>query len=144
MVLFCIVLFFLIFVDLVNDNDLMEWIIRSLALIVFFLMIQYTVVNSVCKIIFRSVKKLRRAENFINKYKLNFTNSFIYVHSPLGGFKHKWNEIEKAILTKDFFFLYVKAQNNYIISISNKKTAGRNIEELIAFVENNVTHVKKV
>jgi hypothetical protein len=122
----------------------MEWIIRSLALIVFFLMIQYTVVNSVCKIIFRSVKKLRRAENFINKYKLNFTNSFIYVHSPLGGFKHKWNEIEKAILTKDFFFLYVKAQNNYIISISNKKTAGRNIEELIAFVENNVTHVKKV
>jgi len=62
----------------------------------------------------------------------------------LGEFAHKWTQIEKAILTKDFFFLYIKERNGYIISISNKDTETRNMKELIAFVENNVTQITKV
>ncbi|MDQ6471702.1 YcxB family protein [Flavobacterium sp. LHD-80] len=89
-------------------------------------------------------KKLLKFDNFINKYKLNFTNSLIYVRSPLGEFTHKWSQIDKAILTKDFFFLYVKEKNNYIISISNKYNNDRNMTDLIAFVESNVTQVIKV
>ncbi|WP_316633707.1 YcxB family protein [uncultured Flavobacterium sp.] len=144
LVMFCIVLFLLIFVNLENDNDLIEWIIRSLALIIFFLMIQHSIVNSICKIIFRATDKLLKSRNLIHKYRFNFTSSFIYVHSPLGSFKHKWNKIEKAILTKDFFFLYVKERNGYIISISNKDAEARNMKELITFIEKNVTHVTKV
>jgi hypothetical protein len=140
----CIVIFFLIFFDLGSGNDLMEGMIRSVVLIVFFLMVQYSFVNSVYKIICSLAKKLVKSETFINKYRLNCTNSFICVHSPLGAFTHNWTKIEKAILTKDFFFLYVKEKNNYIISISNRNANGRNMDELIAFVENNVTHVTKV
>jgi hypothetical protein len=61
-----------------------------------------------------------------------------------GGFSHKWCKIEKAILTKDFFFLYVKEKNGYIISISNKCNNKRKISELVAFMENNVIQVTKV
>ncbi|SEO62817.1 YcxB-like protein [Flavobacterium sp. CF108] len=142
--LFSIILFFLIFIDLKNGKDLIDWIIRSLLFVVLFLMIQYSVVNSICKIIFRLAKRLLQSENFINKYRFNFTNTFIYVQSPLGRFKHKWSKIEKAMLTKDFFFLYVKERNGYIISIANNARNERDIEKLVAFVENNVTHVTKV
>ncbi|KAF2511406.1 YcxB family protein [Flavobacterium zhairuonense] len=83
-------------------------------------------------------------DKFISKYKFNFTNSFINVHSPLGEITHKWSQIEKAILTKDFFFLYVKERNGYIISISNKYDQYRNMEKLIDFVERKVTHVVKL
>jgi hypothetical protein len=62
----------------------------------------------------------------------------------LGGFSHKWCKIEKAILTKDFFFLYVKEKNGYIISISNKCNNKGKISELVAFIENNITKVTKV
>lgn len=141
---FCIVLFFFIFFDLIGDSDLIVWIIRSLALVIFFLMIQYSFVNSVSKITFQLSKKIFKSNHFINKYRLNFTNSFIYVHSPLGAFKHQWTKIEKVILTKDFFFLYVKESNGYIISISTKNSKARNMKELIAFVESNVMHITKV
>ena len=61
-----------------------------------------------------------------------------------GEIVHKWSQIEKAILTKDFFFLYIKDRNRYIISISNKDNNDRKMDELIAFVESNVTPVTKV
>jgi hypothetical protein len=147
MIISCIILLLLIFFDFFNlndDNDLMEWIIRSLVLIAFFMMVQYSFVNTVCKILFRITKKLLEFDGFISKYKFNFTNSFIYVHSPLGEYAHKWSQIEKAILTKDFFFLYIKERNGYIISISNKCSDSRNMEKLIAFIENNVTQITKV
>lgn len=140
----CIILLFLIFFDLKSNNDLIEWIIRSLALIVFFLIVQYSLINSVSKMIFRLIKKVLKSENFANQYKLNFTSTSINICSPLGNFKHKWSKIEKAILTKDFLFLYVKDRNGYIISISNNCAGERNMEELISFVENNVVHVLKV
>ncbi|MFH6936595.1 YcxB family protein [Flavobacterium sp. FlaQc-30] len=137
------VLFFLIFLDLSTQDDLVEWVIRSLVLIILFLMIQYSFVNSICEIIFRLAKKLK-SEKGKNKYRISFTDCFIHVYSPFGHFTHKWSKIEKAILTKKFLFLYFKERNGYIISISNKKTNERNIEELISFVENNVIHVVKV
>jgi len=62
----------------------------------------------------------------------------------MGEVVHKWSQIEKAILTKDFFFLYVRGRNNYIISISSKYNNGRKIDELISFVEHNVTHINKI
>lgn len=143
LLILALAVFVLILINL-NDNDLIDWIIKSLVLIVLFLMFQYTFVNSLSKIIFRLAKRLLKSENFINKYRLNFNNSSICVHSPLGRFTHKWSKIEKAILTKDFFFLYVKERNGYIISISSKATKDRNIEELVSFIEKNVTHITKV
>ncbi|SHM84264.1 YcxB family protein [Flavobacterium chilense] len=140
----CAVLFFVIFFDLRSEYDLIEWIIRSLALIIFFLMVQYSFVNSVCKIIFRLAKRFLKSERFVNKYRFHFTGSFICIHSPLGDFTHKWSKIEKAILTKDFLFLYFKERNGYIVSISNKGSNKRNMDELISFVENNVIHIIKV
>jgi hypothetical protein len=140
----CAVLFFFIFFDLNGQHDLVEWIIRSLMLIIFFLIVQYSFVNSICKIIFRLSKSLLKSGNLAHKYKLNFTNSYINIRSPFGNFTHNWSKIEKAILTKDFLFLYVKDRNGYIISISNNRADERKIEELISFVENNVTHVLKV
>lgn len=141
-----IILFFSIFYDFfdVNDTDFVIWLIRNLILIVLFLLFQYSFVNMLCKLFFQVVKKLLTFDRFIAKYKFNFTNSFIQVHSPLGEFAHKWTKIEKAILTKDFFLLYVKEKNGYIISISYKYNSERNIEKLVAFVESNVTHVMKV
>ena len=61
-----------------------------------------------------------------------------------GAFAHKWSQIERAVLTKDFFFLYVKDDDHHIISISNKFNNGRNINELIAFVERNVIEITKM
>nr|MBU3859672.1 YcxB family protein [Flavobacterium sp. MC2016-06] len=142
LILFLLILFDFFRVD--HNNDMMQWIIRSLILIIFFLLIQYSFVNTICKLIFRLAKKLLKFDSFISKYKFNFTSSLIHVHSPLGEFAHKWSEIEKAILTKDFFFLYVKKRNGYIITISNKDNNQRNMEELITFIERHVTHVTKV
>jgi hypothetical protein len=139
-----IFLFLLILFTFSSENDFVEWTVRSLVLIIFFLVIQYFFVNSICKIIFRLAKRLSKSENFIKKYRLNFTNSLIYVHSPLGRFAHKWTKIEKAILTKDFFFLYVKERNGYIITIANKCNNSKNMGELVAFVEQNVTKVFKI
>lgn len=62
----------------------------------------------------------------------------------MGEIAHRWDQIEKAILTKDFLFLYIKDRNGYIITISNKDENGRNMDQLIAFVESNVTSIKKV
>lgn len=145
-ILFGFVLLFYIFYsffDLNNDGDLITWIIQNLTFVIIFFMFQYSFVNTICKLTFELIKKLLKFDRFIIKYKFNFTNSFIHVHSPLGEFVHKWTQIEKAILTKDFFFLYVKEKNGYIISISNKNQ-NRNIKELIAFVERNVIQVTKV
>lgn len=145
-ILLCI-LFFLIFLDFFNvndDKDVTQWIIRSLVILVFFLVIQYPVVNTICNFLFKMTKRLLKFDKFISTYKLSFTDSFIYINSPLGHFTHKWSQIEKAILTKNFFFLYVKERNIYIISISNKNHNGIKIKELITFVENHVTQITKV
>ncbi|RXM43680.1 hypothetical protein BOW55_18870, partial [Flavobacterium sp. YO12] len=71
--LFGIVLFILIFLDLYIQDDLVEWIIRSLVLIILFLMIQYSFVNSICEIIFRLAKKMK-SEKGKNKYRISFTD----------------------------------------------------------------------
>lgn len=129
--------------NLNNDNDLIEWGIRNLLLITFFLLFQYLFINTITKAIFQFVNTLLKSERFANKYKFNFTSSFICIHSPLGEFTHKWCNIEKAILTKDFFFLYFKDKNGYIVSISNKYE-NRNMNELVSFLENNVIPVTKI
>ncbi|WP_431242055.1 YcxB family protein [Flavobacterium sp. P21] len=108
-----------------------------------FFLFQYSFVKTVSDLIFRLIKKLLKFDKFISKYKLNFTNSFIYVRSPIGEVSHKWSHIEKAILTKDFLLLYIKEKNGYIISISNKYNTNRNLGKLIAFVESNGTHITK-
>lgn len=138
----CIVLFFLVFFDLRRDIDLFVWIIRSLSQVILFLIFQQAIVSSISKIIFRLVEI--KSNLFINKYRLIFNSSFVCVHSPLGDFKHDWNSIEKAILTKNFFFLYVKEFNGYIISISTKHSTDRNMRELLEFIENNIIPVTKV
>jgi len=146
-VLTVIVLVFLIFVDFLsvdNDDDFIKWQLRNTVLIVLFLMFHYTVVKTICRLIFQFTKKIADCSTLFSKYKFNFTNSFIYVQSPLGAFAHKWSQIEKAVLTKDFFFLYVKDNDQHIISISNKFDESRNINELIEFVESNVTKVIKM
>jgi len=144
-VLLLVVSIFYDFFDLdkSNDVDFINWIIRDLAFVIIFLLLQYSFVNSVCKLIFQLIKKLVKSRVFVDQYKFNFTGSSIYVHSPLGEFVHKWTQIEKAILTKDFFLLYVKERNGYIISISNKNKE-RNLDKLITFIENNVTCITKV
>lgn len=142
-ILFGFVLFLSIFYDLNDRGDLIIWLIRNLGFVIIFFMFQYSFVSTTCKLIFQIIKKLLRFERFIVRYKFNFTNSFIYVHSPFGDFVHKWTQIEKAILTKDFFFIYIKEKSGYIISISNKKQ-NRNMKELITFVERNVIQITKV
>ncbi|KRB59966.1 YcxB family protein [Flavobacterium sp. Root186] len=145
-ILFGFVLLFSIFYDFSewnNGSDLIIWIIRNLTFVIIFLMLQCSFVNMICKLTFQLIKKLLRFDRLILKYKFNFTNSFIYVHSPLGEFVHKWTQIEKAILTKDFFYLYIKEKNGYIISISNKNQ-NRDIKKLIAFIESNVIQITKV
>ncbi|WP_276381298.1 YcxB family protein [Flavobacterium sp. H4147] len=142
---FFITVLSLIVFDLYNEeNDLIDWIIRSMILILVFLMVQHSVVKSISKILFKLEMELLHCKGFVKRYKFSFTDSFISVRSPLRSVSHKWSKIEKAILTKDFFFLYVKGKNNYIISIANESGHNHNINELIAFVENNVTHVTKV
>ncbi|WP_428232283.1 YcxB family protein [Flavobacterium sp.] len=144
--IFCgIVLFLALFFDFFNDDiDFIKWIVRNLILIILFLTFQYSFVNIIIKVIFQFAKKLEKYNRFSSRYKFNFNNSGICVHSPLGEFVHDWAQIEKAILTKDFFFLYVKDRNGYIISISNKGNKERKMDELIAFVESNVTQISKV
>lgn len=145
-VFFVAVLIFLIFVDffnLNNDEDLLKWEIRNIILIVLFLMFHSSLVNAICRLIFQFSRKIAEYSNVFGRYTFNFTSSCIYVHSPLGGFAHKWNQIEKAILTKDFFFLYIKDNDHHIISISNKCDR-RNMNELIEFVESNVTEITKM
>ncbi|MBF4494775.1 hypothetical protein IR010_19710 [Flavobacterium sp. MR2016-29] len=146
-IFFSLLLFFSIvydFFNLTTGNDFTIWIIRNLFVIIFFLIFQYSLVNTICRLIFRLLKKISKFESIIGKYKLNFNNTVINVHSPLGEITHKWIKIEKAILTKDFFFLYVKERNGYIISISNKYNDERNMEKLLTFVESNVTPIIKV
>lgn len=138
------VLFSIIISDLNGGHDLIEWIIRSLVLIILFLMVQYSFVNAVSKMLFRLWAELLKFKSFACKYQLSFTGSVIRIHSPLGNFTHSWSRIEKAVLTKDFLFLYVKDQNGYIISISKSCKGGRNIRELISFVEHNVADVVRV
>jgi len=144
LVAFLLAAIFFDFFNLNSDNDIIEWIIGNLFIVIAFLLFQYLFVNAISKVIFQLVNKLMQSEHFIRKYKFNFTNSFICVHSPLGEFVHKWCYIEKAILTKDFLFLYFKERNGYIISISNQYNGSRKMEELIAFVEKNVMHITKI
>ncbi|WP_426484751.1 YcxB family protein [Flavobacterium sp. 2] len=127
-----------------RNSDYIIWIIRNLIFIILFLLFQYSFVNTICSLIFQLIKKLLKFDKFISKYKLNFNSSIIHIHSPLGEISHKWSQIEKAILTKDFFLLYVKERNGYIISISNKCAKNRNMKELIAFVEDKVTPITKI
>lgn len=142
-----IVLLFAIFFDffdLNDDIDYIIWLLRNLVLIILFFSFQYSFVNTISKVVFQFTKKMLKHNRFNKKYKFNFTNSSISVRSPMGEIVHKWTQIEKAILTKDFFFLYIKDRNRYIISISNKDNNGRKMDELIAFVETNVTPITKV
>ncbi|MEP6932000.1 MAG: hypothetical protein ABI850_18395 [Flavobacterium sp.] len=146
-VFFIIILMSFLFYDFFNlesQEDFIKWQLRSLVLIVSFFMFHYTFVNATCKIIFKLMRQLVGYTGFIGRYKLNFTNSYIYVNSPLGAFAHKWSQIEKAVLTKDFFFLYVKDTDQHIISISNKYNNKRNMPDLIAFVARNVTDITKM
>ncbi|WP_166922253.1 hypothetical protein [Flavobacterium poyangense] len=132
------------FFNLENDDDFIKWQLRSLVLVVSFFIFHYALANTICKVIFTVIRKLVRCSNFVGKYRLNFTNSCIYVKAPLGAFAHKWNQIEKAILTKDFFFLYVKDADHHIITISNRGKNDKKRNDLIAFVEHNVTEITKV
>ncbi|MCC9065608.1 YcxB family protein [Flavobacterium piscisymbiosum] len=132
------------FFDLNNEVDYLQWLLRNLVIIILFFSFQYSLVNTISKVFFQFTKKLLKYNRFSKKYKFNFSNSGICVHSPLGEFAHKWSQIEKAILTKDFFFLYVKDTNGYIISISNKCKNHHKIDQLIAFVEVNVTPIIKI
>lgn len=127
-----------------NDIDYIKWLVRNLILIILFFSFQYSFVSIINKVVFQLTKKLVESSRFSKKYKFNFTNSSICVYSPMGEIAHRWDQIEKAILTKDFLFLYIKERNGYIITISNKDENGRNMEQLIAFVESNVTSIKKV
>lgn len=127
-----------------QNTDLTLVIINNLILIILFFLFQYSFVKTISSLIFRLIKKLLKFDKFIAKYKFNFTKSLIYVHSPTGEITHKWSHIEKAILTKDFFFLYIKEKNGYIISVSNKYNSERNMEKLLAFIENNVIQITKV
>ncbi|MBL0738551.1 YcxB family protein [Flavobacterium sp. GN10] len=132
------------FASINEDTDLSAWLIRSLALIIFFVAIEYSFINTISKISFQLTKKLLKFERFHSKYKITFTSEEIYVRSPLGELTHKWSKIEKAILTKNFLFLYVKERNNYIISISRKDYNFRKIEELLIFIEKNAIPIVKV
>lgn len=145
-IVFCLfaVLILIIFVDYILEIDFLQWLIQSLLLVVFFVVIQFSFLDFISKAIFKLTKRVLQAEKFQSKYKLTFTYSNISVRSPLGELTHKWSKIEKVILTKNFLFLYVKERNGYIISISKKDYDCRKMEELLSFVEKNVIHVVKV
>lgn len=125
-------------------TDLFSWLIRSLVLIVFFVIIEPSFVKTISKIFFQITERLMKFDKFHNNYKLTFTSSAISVKSPLGKLTHKWSKIEKVMLTKNFLFLYIKERNGYIISISKKDYDVRKMEALLNFVEKNVTHIIKV
>lgn len=142
--IFLLYAMFFDFFDLNDDIDFMKWVLRNLIFVILFLAFQYSFIETLSAVIFRFTKRFAAYNRYNKKYKFNFSPSGIYVRSPLGEIVHKWGQIEKAILTKDFFFLYVKDRNGYIISISNKYSNRRKINELIAFVERNVTQIAKV
>lgn len=140
-------LLFLIFFDFFTINfedDFFLWLIRSLAFIAFFVIIENSFVDAVSRIIFQLTRKLLVFNNLSRKFRFVFTGSRVCIQFPLGRLTHNWTAIEKAILTKNFLFLYIKEQNNYIISISRKDYDCRKMEELLAFVEQNVIHIIKV
>lgn len=134
----------IVYSDWHGNNDFFQWLIKDLLLVILFLVFHYPIVNTICKVTFRLIKKLLKFDRFSRQYKFSFTSSFITVHSPLGGVTHRWGQIEKAILTKDYFLLYIKDKNGYIISISNKENCTKKIEKLIAFIDGNVTHVERI
>lgn len=142
--IFLVYMIFFDFFDLRDDIDCIKWVVRNLFFVIFYITFQYSIVKTITAIIFQFTKKLAKYGRFSKKYKFNFSPSGICVHSPLGEVIHKWGKIEKAILTRDFFFLYIKDTNGYIISISNKYNERKKINELIAFVERNVTRITKV
>lgn len=142
-----LILLLLIFSDLSNINledDFFLWLIRSLGIIIFFVIIENSFIDLVSGVTFQIARRLLRFKKLNRRYKFVFTNSKVCIRFPLGRLTHKWNTIEKAILTKNFLFLYIKEENNYIISISRKDYDCRKMEELLAFVEQNVTHIIKV
>jgi len=142
-----LILLFLILFDLTHINleeDFFLWLIRSLAIIVFFVMIENLVVDLVSRMVFQLAKKAVKFHTLSSRFRFIFTGSRVCVRFPLGSLTHKWTTIEKAILTKDFLFLYIKEHNNYIISISRKAYDYRKMEELLVFVENNVTRIIKI
>lgn len=142
-----VILVFFIFFDfpIINiEDDFFLWIIRSLAIIVFFVIVENSFVDAVSRITFQLAKKLLKFEKLNSKYKFIFTDSKVSIRLPLGKLTHKWTAIEKAILTKNFLFLYIKEENNYIISISRKDYNCRKMEELLTFVEQNVVHIIKI
>lgn len=141
--LFFAFVFFNLF-NLSSNNDIVQWIVGSLILVILFLLFHYSLVDAICKMTFHLIKRLLQFEGFVKKYKFSFTDSFICVRSPIGVFKHQWSCIEKVIMTKDFLFLHVKDKNGYIISISNKYNSSRQMKELISFVNKNVTQITKV
>lgn len=146
-IFFIIILLTFLFFDFFNlesPEDFTKWQLKSLVLVVSFFMFHYSFVNATCKFLFKFMRKLFGYTGLMGKYKLNFTNSDIQLNSPLGAFAHKWSQIEKAVLTKDFFFLYVKDKDQHIISISNKADSSRNISDLITFVELHVTQITKM
>ncbi|KIO54769.1 YcxB family protein [Flavobacterium hibernum] len=138
------VVVFFDFFNLRNDNDFIQWIVGSLFLVILFLLFYYSIVDAICNMTFSLIKRLLKFERFVKKYQFSFTNSFICVRSPIGVFTHEWSCIEKAIITKDFLFLYVKDKNGYIISISNNYNDTRQMNELISFVNKNVTPITKI
>ena len=132
------------FFNLRSDTDFIHWIVGSLVLVLLFLFFYYSIVDVICKMTFRLMKRLMQFDGFTEKYKFSFTNSFICIRSPMGVFTHDWSCIEKAIMTKDFLFLYIKDKNGYIISISNNYNNTRQMKELTSFVNKNVTQIVKI
>jgi hypothetical protein len=142
-----LILLFIIFFDLTHINleeDFFLWLIRSLAIIVFFVIIGNWLIDFVSRMVFQLAERAVKFHTLSSRYRFIFTGSRVCVRFPLGSLTHKWTAIEKAILTKDFLFLYIKEHNNYIISISRKAYDCRKMEELLTFVENNVTRIIKI
>lgn len=145
-IVFCLLaaLLLMILIEYLIETDFFDWLIKSLFLIVFFVIIQFSFIDVISKTIFNWTKKMMKLDKFPDRYKLAFTYSDICVKSPLGELTHKWSNIEKVISTRDFLFFYIKERNNYIISISKKDSDSRKIEELLSFVEKNVVSIIKV
>lgn len=139
-----IILMFVISIDFILENDFLQWIIKSLVLIVLFVLIHFSCMDMIALLVLKLTKKLLGSAKFQNKYKLYFTYSDICITSPLGELNHKWTKIEKVISTKNFLFLYIKERNTYIISISKKNYNHLQMEELLTFVEKNIMAITKV
>lgn len=138
------ILMLTIFVDFIIETDFFQWLIKSLVLIVLFVLIHFSCTDIISRMVFQLTKKLLQLDRFHNSYKLKFTYSDICITSPLGELTHKWTKIEKVISTKSFLFLYIKERNNYIISISKKNYNTLKMEELLGFVEKNIMNVTRV